>query len=107
MDNTFPPPIVVPLYTIARDKSKRNIRPSHKWGKAYLGVYTLSLVEGVEPSEKPSTKAFCSVDSIQEVILPYLVIVNLFCVFVARVDNLSKFWEHEIILLSSAWIYLS
>lgn len=41
------------------------------------------------------------------VVLPYLVNVDLFCDFVNCVDNSSKFWEPEVMLLSRTWIHLS
>lgn len=43
---------VVLLYSIAKDNPIRNIRPPHRYGKADLVVYTLTMVEGVESSEK-------------------------------------------------------
>lgn len=40
-------------------------------------------------------------------IFPCLAIFYLFYGFVVCVDNSSKFWEVEVLLLCSAWIHLS
>lgn len=54
---SLPPPTAVPHYLIARERTRRNIRPSRKYEKADLVIYALNVIESIESSKKPSTEA--------------------------------------------------
>lgn len=41
-----------PQYSIAKDRSRRDIRPPQRYGEASLVAYTLDVVEGIDSSEK-------------------------------------------------------
>lgn len=51
MDNVVLPPPAVPSCSITRDRSRRNVRPPHRYEEVDLVVYTLNVVEGIESSE--------------------------------------------------------
>lgn len=62
--DTYPPSPMMLRYSIARDKSRRNIRSPQRYGETDLIGYTLNVLKGIKSSEKPSTKAISSVDFI-------------------------------------------
>lgn len=65
MDNvTLPLPPMVPLYSIARGELRKSIWLPHRYEEGNLAMYALSMVDSVESSENPCSKAFCGGNSI-------------------------------------------
>ena len=42
-------------YSITRDREEGTIKPPHKYGKADMVAYTLSVVDNIESSKESST----------------------------------------------------
>lgn len=80
---SLPPPTAVPHYLIARERTRRNIRPSRKYEKADLVIYALNVIESIESSKKPSTEAISNVDFVTWYILAlfgrFLVTCDIVC----------------------------
>ena len=49
------PSVPVQQHYIFRDRERRTIKPSHKYGEANLVAYALSVADNIESSEEPST----------------------------------------------------
>ena len=48
-------PPVIPQYSIARDRPRRDVRPPQRYGEAELVAYALNVAEGIDSSEEPSS----------------------------------------------------
>lgn len=65
MDNsTLPLPPVVQLYSIAKNKLMRDIRPPHWYNEAGFFIFDFNIVEMIGSSQKPSIEAVSYVDSV-------------------------------------------
>ena len=47
------PPPVPPLYFIAKDKPRWDIKPPQKYGETDLVAYALNVAEGIDSNEEP------------------------------------------------------
>lgn len=64
--NTTPPPIqVMPLYSVAKDRFRRDIMPPQRYDKTDLIAYALNMIEDIESSKESLTEAICSINSIR------------------------------------------
>lgn len=52
---TFPTPQAIPQYSIAKDKPRRQIRPSQKYGETDLVAYVLNVAEKIDFTEGLAT----------------------------------------------------
>lgn len=79
------PPPAVSSYSIARNRTMRDIRALQRCVEDNLVVSILNVVESVESSEELSTKAFCGVDLFHDVFWLYLVTYELYVILLLLV----------------------